>query len=110
MSLFAFGYGRGLSACKPIESEKIRNNEEKQQIFNKLQTNPIKPANFMYINTCCFAFANLLSGRTNTLVLSATKPWDVIPGIFMVQEAGINSYSINGLNVNNYLKIIKKKK
>ena len=73
--------------------------EEKKTIFEKLLNNPVRPANFMHINACCFAFSNLLTGRTNTLVLSTTKPWDIIPGVFMTQEAGINSYSISGLTI-----------
>ena len=73
--------------------------EEKQAIFTKLLNNPVRPANFMHINACCFAFSNLLTSRTNTLILSTTKPWDIIPGIFLTQEAGIKSYSLAGLTV-----------
>ena len=85
--------------------------EEKFRVFQKLLKNKIRPANFMHLNSCCFAFSNLLTGRTNTLVLSTTKPWDILPGIFLIQEAGINSYSIDGLtvysnteNINEFLK------
>ena len=44
-----------------------------------------------------FAFTNLLSKRTNTLVLSTKKPWDILPGIFMVEEAGFNKYNYKDL-------------
>lgn len=73
--------------------------EEKQEIFDKLLKATPKPANFMHINSCCFAFANLLSGRTNTLVISTVKPWDVLPGSFMVQEAGLKTFIASGVTV-----------
>ena len=41
------------------------------------------------------AFANLLAGRTDTLVVSTTKAWDILPGIFMAEEAGFQSYNYN---------------
>lgn len=72
---------------------------EKQRIFEKLLNNEIRPANYMHINSCCFAFANLLTGRTNTLILSTVKQWDILPGIFMTQEAGLKSYTIPGLTI-----------
>lgn len=73
--------------------------EEKQEIFDKLLKATPRPANFMHINSCCFAFANLLSGRTNTLVISTVKPWDVLPGSFMVQEAGLKTFIASGVTV-----------
>ena len=72
---------------------------EKQRVFEKLLNNEIRPANYMHINSCCFAFANLLTGRTNTLVLSTVKQWDILPGIFMTQEAGLKSYTTPGLTI-----------
>ena len=56
--------------------------EEKKYLFNKILNSSIRPANFMHINTCAFAFSNLLSSRTDTLILSTTKPWDILPGMF----------------------------
>lgn len=73
--------------------------EEKQELFDKLLKVTPRPANFMHINSCCFAFANLLSGRTNTLIISTVKPWDILPGSFMVQEAGISPQQISGITV-----------
>lgn len=73
--------------------------QEKYEIFNKLLNNKVRPANYMHINSCCFAFANLLTGRSNTLVLSTVKPWDILPGVFMTQEAGIKSFSRNGITI-----------
>ena len=69
----------------------------KQRLFNKLAFRDIKPANFMYLNACSFGFANLLSSRTNVMVLSTERLWDVLPGTFIITEAGINRYNYNNL-------------
>lgn len=73
--------------------------EEKKILLERLLNNEVRPANFMHLNSCSFAFANLLSGRTNTLVVSTKKAWDVLPGIFMVEEAGVKSYNYEGVNI-----------
>ena len=71
--------------------------EEKYEIFERIFNSGDKPSNYMHINSCCFAFANLLSERTNTLVLSTKKPWDIVPGMFLVDEASINKYNYKDL-------------
>ena len=73
--------------------------EEKQELFDKLLKTTPRPANFMHINSCCFAFANLLSSRADTLIISTVKPWDILPGVFMVQEAGVKAISVSGITV-----------
>ena len=47
--------------------------KEKMELFEKLLENNPRPAGYMHINSCAFAFANLLSGRTNTLIVSTKK-------------------------------------
>lgn len=71
--------------------------ENKQKLFNKLAFREIKPANFMYLNASSFAFANILSNRTNVMVLSTDRLWDILPGTFITNEAGINRYSYDDL-------------
>lgn len=73
--------------------------EQKRTVFYKLLNADVKPANFMHINSCSFAFCNLLAGRTDALVVSTIKPWDVMPGLFLCSEAGLNQYNINDLTV-----------
>ena len=73
--------------------------QAKKYIFEKILNNNVRPANFMHINTCAFAFSNLLSGRTDTLILSTIKPWDVLPGIFLAEELGIKSYTYEELKI-----------
>ena len=73
--------------------------KEKDIIFEKILNNETRPANFMHINACSFAFANLLSARTNTLIISTVKPWNILPGVFITQEAGLKSYTMPGLTI-----------
>ena len=56
-------------------------------------------ANFMHINACCWAFANLVSGRTDALVLSTIKPWDILPGMMLAKEAGMDAITIGTQNL-----------
>lgn len=77
--------------------------ETKKNILERLINNDIKPANYLYINTCAVAFANLLSGRSNALVLSTIKPWDVIPGIFLVEELGAKTYNVDDVKVYSFV-------
>ena len=71
----------------------------KKELFEKLLNNDVRPANFMHINTCAVAFCNLLAGRSNTLIVSTKKPWDVVPGIFMVEELGCKTYNYNDVYI-----------
>lgn len=82
--------------------------EEKKELFEMILKSDIKPGNYMHINSCCFAFSNLLSERTNTLVLSTKKPWDILPGIFLVEEAGFNKYNFKELVIYTNNKEIEK--
>ena len=70
-----------------------------KEIFYKLLDREVKPANFMHINACSYAFSNLLSNRTNILVMSTKRIWDVMPGSFIALEAGIKTYSYKNLNI-----------
>ena len=73
-----------------------------------LLNNNVRPANFMHLNSCSFAFANLLSGRSDTLIVSTKKPWDVLPGIFMAEEAGFKSYTYKDVKIYSLTKDIEK--
>ena len=62
----------------------------------------------MHLNSCCFAFTNLLSGRSNTLIVSTKSPWDVVPGMFMVEELGMETYDYEGMKIYSNTKDIDK--
>lgn len=63
--------------------------EDKKIVFDKIMNMDERVANFMHINSCCIAFTNLASGRSDTLILSTKKLWDVLPGILICKELGI---------------------
>ena len=73
--------------------------EEKKNLFEKIIKSGVRPANFMHLNSCSVAFCNLLSGRTNTLVVSTKKSWDILPGVFMMEEMKVKSYYHNDLMI-----------
>lgn len=81
----------GGSLFKKLDSKKI--------YFEKLvNNNKILVANILHINSCCVSFTNLVSGKTDALIISSKKPWDVLPGILLCREAGINSLSLDFSN------------
>ena len=63
--------------------------------FMKTEDAP-KVRNILYINACCAGFTNLIAGRTDAIVLSAKKPWDIIPGKFLCHEVGIEAQVVKG--------------
>lgn len=73
--------------------------EEKEKILKEITLNEQKVANVMHINSCCIAFTNLVSDRTDALILSTQKPWDILPGIFMLKEYGIDKINIGNLSL-----------
>lgn len=73
--------------------------EEKRKVLEFLMNSEERVANFMHINACCWAFANLVSGRTDALVLSTIKPWDIIPGMMLAKEAGMDAITIGTQNL-----------
>ena len=64
--------------------------EEKRALFNKLFKNGrLAVSNLLHINSCCIAYTNLIMGRTDALIISTHKLWDITPGEFLCQELGI---------------------
>lgn len=67
-----------------------KNLEQKEILFHKLvKDDKILVGNLFHVNSCCISFTNLVSGKTDALVISSHKPWDVLPGSFLLKEAGI---------------------
>lgn len=73
--------------------------EEKDYILKKITLSDKRVANVMHINSCCIAFTNLISGRTDALILSTKKYWDIMPGTFLLKEYGLNSIKIGNLSL-----------
>lgn len=73
--------------------------ETKKAYFEKLvKKDKILVANILHVNTCCISFTNLASRKTDALIISSQKPWDVMPGMFLLKEAGIECYSLDFKN------------
>ena len=70
--------------------------ENKKIFFYKLlDKDKLNVANIMHINSCCISFTNLISNKTDALIIETIKPWDVLPGKFMLHEIGIESYALD---------------
>ena len=52
-------------------------------------------ADFKYINTSCIAFTDVAKGIVSALILSSKKLWNVMPGMLICREAGINIYPMD---------------
>lgn len=86
-----------------------KNYDEKKVLLELLLNLEEKVAGFMHINACCIAFTNLISERTDALILSTKKPWDILPGIMLCKEAGINEIVYGNLTIySNSSDLVKK--
>lgn len=56
---------------------------------NLIRSGHLAVSNIMHINSSCIAYTNLASGRTDALITSTVKPWDVMPGELLCKECGI---------------------
>ena len=71
--------------------------DEKKSCFNKLmKNNKLLISNILHINSCCISYTNLAMGRTDALIVSTHKPWDVMPGEFLCKELGIPIVYLDG--------------
>ncbi len=70
--------------------------DEKKFYFKKLvKSDYIIPANIMHINSSAISYTNLISRKTDALITSTKKLWDIMPGEFLLEEAGIKKYSMD---------------
>lgn len=81
-----------------------KNFEEKMLYLNNLMSDGnLDVANVLLINTCAIAYTNLISGRTDALISSVNRPWDIMPGEFLCKESGL---PITYLNFENTLRLV----
>ena len=73
--------------------------DEKSKFLRELTLGEDRVGNIMHINSCCFAFTNLVCGRTDALIISTKKAWDILPGIFLLKQMGINKHEIGNLSL-----------
>ena len=70
--------------------------DKKQVLFHKLvKDDKILVSNLLHINSCCVSFTNLLSKKTDALIIASNKLWDIMPGMFLLKEAGIKLYYLD---------------
>ncbi|MBE5821566.1 MAG: hypothetical protein E7311_03135 [Clostridiales bacterium] len=78
----------GGSVYKELDSKKI--------YFNKLiKQDKMLIGNILHINSCARSFTNLVSGKTDALIFATRKLWDIMPGMFLCEEAGIKVYALD---------------
>ena len=77
-----------------------KNIEEKKNMFNKFidDNGNRKVLDFLYLNAGSISFTNLITGKTDALIISTEKPWDILPGILMCKELGIKIYNLSFKN------------
>lgn len=78
----------GGNLFKKLESKKI--------YFSKLVKNDkTLVANILHINACCTSFCNIVSGKTDALIISSKNLWDIMPGELLCREVGIKPISLD---------------
>lgn len=69
--------------------------EKKFYLEKLVKPEQMMVANIMHINSSCISYTNLLSENTDALITSSKKLWDIMPGEFLLEEAGIKGYSMD---------------
>lgn len=70
--------------------------ETKKRYLGKLMDHgKLSISNILHINSCCISYSNLIAGKTDALIISTNKPWDIMPGEFMCKECGISTYYLD---------------
>ena len=65
--------------------------EEKLSILNNLMPkDKLIVSNVLHINTCSISYTNLISGKTDALIMSVDRPWEIMPGQFLCKELNID--------------------
>ena len=65
--------------------------DEKKMYFEKLiQNGRLTVANILHINSCCIAYTNLITGKTDALISSVDRSWDIMPGELLCRECGFD--------------------
>lgn len=52
-------------------------------------------SNVLHVNSCCISYTNLVSNKTDALIISSKKAWDIMPGEFLCKVCGIPIYYLD---------------
>lgn len=86
----------GGSLYREFDSKKI-------YLKNLISNDKMKSCNILYINSSCVSYTNLVSGKTDALIIDTNELWDTMPGEFICTECGI---SVTYLDFDKKLKLI----
>lgn len=78
-------------------------NEKKIYLEKLMPNGRLEISNILLINSCCVAYTNLVSGKTDALISSVNRPWDIMPGELLCEECGI---PIIYLDFDNQLRLV----
>lgn len=82
--------------------------ETKKMCFdNLMENNKLSVANILHINVSCVSYTNIISGKTDALIISSKNLWDIMPGEFLCKELG---FKIIYLDSDKEVKLITKNK
>lgn len=78
----------GGSICKQRDIKKLL-------LEDFIEKNHLVISNVLHINSCCISYTNLISNKTDALIISSQKPWDIIPGEFLCKVCDIPIYYLD---------------
>lgn len=83
----------------------LHNEFEEKRVYleNLMVDGHLVVSNVLVINSCCIAYTNLVSGKTDALISSVNRPWDIMPGELLCKECGI---PITYLDFDNELRLV----
>ena len=62
---------------------------------NLIVDNHLAVSNVLHINSCCISYTNLVTNKTDALVISTKKYWDIMPGEFLCKVCNIPVYNLD---------------
>lgn len=69
--------------------------EKKFYLSKLIKDDQMLVSNIMHINSSCVSYTNLASEKTDALIVSTKKLWDIMPGEFLLEEVGFLGYSMD---------------
>ena len=69
--------------------------EKKFYLSKLIKDDQMLVSNIMHINSSCVSYTNLASEKTDALIASTKKLWDIMPGEFLLEVVGFVGYSMD---------------
>lgn len=71
-------------------------NDKRDILYNLMHDKKLQIANVLHINSSCVSYTNLATGKTDALVTTTKKLWDIMPGELICRESGMKVIYLNG--------------